>query len=298
MALTHEEKEALRAVIDRTSGHRETGAATRVVPEEYKAFQEQVERKELTLPLEAPAAPVRLVISTAKEKAEKCPVHVNMHGGGFVYPQDPDDDMYCAHIAAATHGIVVDIDYATSWEGPFPLAFEQCYAVMKWVYAQCEAWGADPDRISMGGHSAGGTLTAAISLRNAVKQDFPVCLQVLDYAALDNNNAVQPGGNERSRAFSTLYCDGDFRVLKLPFCSPCFATDEMLKDHPATLVVNAGHCPFREGNETYAMRLAAAGCEVTIREYLDSPHGFTVRLAGQWQQAQARIIRAINEATL
>ena len=93
MALTHEEKEALRAVIDRTSGHRETGAATRVVPEEYKAFQEQVERKELTLPLEAPAAPVRLVISTAKEKAEKCPVHVNMHGGGFVYPQDPDDDM-------------------------------------------------------------------------------------------------------------------------------------------------------------------------------------------------------------
>ena len=47
-----------------------------------------------------------------------------MHGGGFVYPQDPDDDMYCAHIAAATHGIVVDIDYATSWEGPFPLAFD------------------------------------------------------------------------------------------------------------------------------------------------------------------------------
>ena len=73
MALTHEEKETLRAVIDRTSGHRETGAATRVVPEEYKAFQEQVERKELTLPLEAPAAPVRLVISTAKEKAEKLP---------------------------------------------------------------------------------------------------------------------------------------------------------------------------------------------------------------------------------
>ena len=87
-------------------------------------------------------------------------------------------------------------------------------------------------------------------------------------------------------------------MLKLPFCSPCFATDEMLKNHPATLVVNAGHCPFREVNETYALRLAAAGCEVTIREYLDSPHGFTVRLAGQWQQAQARIIRAINEATM
>ena len=123
-------------------------------------------------------------------------------------------------------------------------------------------------------------------------------LQVLDYAALDNNNAVQPGGNERSRAFSTLYCGGDFRVLKLPFCSPCFATDEMLKNNPTTLVINAGHCPFREVNETYAMRLAAVGCEVTIQEYLESPHGFTVRMAGQWQQAQQRIIRAIREAHL
>ena len=76
-----------------TSGHRN---AERVIPPEYTAFLDQVEQKEMTLPLEAPAAPVRLVISTAKDKQPGCPVHVNMHGGGFVYPQDHDDDLYCA----------------------------------------------------------------------------------------------------------------------------------------------------------------------------------------------------------
>ena len=28
-------------------------------------------------------------------------MHVNFHGGGFIFPQNEDDDMYCAHLAAA-----------------------------------------------------------------------------------------------------------------------------------------------------------------------------------------------------
>ncbi len=269
-----------------------------MIPEEYTAYLDQVEQRELTLPLEAPAYPVRLVISTAKDKMDQCPIHVNMHGGGFVYPQDHDDDMYCAHLAAATHGIVVDIDYATSWEHPFPCAFEQSYAVVKWVFEQCEGWGGDPKRISIGGSSAGGALTAAISMRAAATKDFELCLQILDYAALDNYQSVLPGANERSNAFSKLYADGDDRVLQLPFCSPAFATDDMLKNLPPTLIINAGHCPFKKDNEQYGLRMAAMGTEVTIKCFMDSPHGFTVRMAGEWQEAQELIIRAINEASL
>ena len=295
MALTQADLAHYREVIDRTSGHR---GGERVIPEAYTAFLEQVEQKELTLPLDAPAYPVRLVISTAKDKMEKCPIHVNMHGGGFVYPQDHDDDMYCAHVAAATHGIVVDIGYATSWEHPFPCAFEQSYAVVKWVFEQCESWGGDPKRISIGGHSAGGCLTAAISMRAAATKDFDLCLQILDYAALDNYQSVLPGANERSNAFSKLYADGDDRVLQLPFCSPAFATDDMLKNLPHTLIINAGHCPFKKDNEQYGLRIAAMGGEVTIKCFMDSPHGFTIRMAGEWQEAQELIIRAIKEACL
>ena len=67
-----------------------------------------------------PQPPVRLVISTALDRTDNCPVHVNMHGGGFVFPQDHDDDLYCARVAAGIRGIVVDIDYAISWDHPLP----------------------------------------------------------------------------------------------------------------------------------------------------------------------------------
>ena len=93
----------------------------------------------------------------------------------------------------------MDIDYAVSWDHPFPTAFEQSYAVVKWVFEQCSAWNADPKRISVGGHSAGGCLSAAIALRAAATRDFTLCMQLLDYSALDNYQAVLPDGNERSR---------------------------------------------------------------------------------------------------
>ena len=105
----------------------------RVIPEEYKAFLNQVKQEELTLPLEAPAAPVRLVISTALDRTDNCPVHVNMHGGGFVFPPRTTTTTCTAPAwAAGIRGIVVDIDYAISWDHPFPTAFEQSYAVVKW----------------------------------------------------------------------------------------------------------------------------------------------------------------------
>ena len=81
MALTQADKEYYKEVLERTSGHRNR---ERVIPPEYVAYLDQVEQKELILPLDAPACPVRLVISTAKDKMDQCPIHVNMHGGGFV----------------------------------------------------------------------------------------------------------------------------------------------------------------------------------------------------------------------
>ena len=71
MSLTQQQKEEYRQVLERTGAHRNV---TRVIPEEYKAFLNQVKQEELILPLEAPAAPVRLVISTALDRTDNCPV--------------------------------------------------------------------------------------------------------------------------------------------------------------------------------------------------------------------------------
>lgn len=108
-----------------------------------------------------------------------------------------DDDLFCARVAAEIGGIVVDVDYAVTPEYVFPTAFEQVWDVAEWAFAHAKELGADSNRISIGGHSAGGALTAAICLRAAKTGNMKFALQILDYAALDNAMSFEPGGNEQ-----------------------------------------------------------------------------------------------------
>jgi len=298
MALSQEQRQECFATLGRTGGHREVMQTRRVIPEEYEAFLDRVTQEEKTLALPGVDVPVRVVVSIAKEKAEQCPVHINMHGGGFIFKQDHDDDLYCAHIAAAIRGVVVDIDYATSDEHPFPTAFDQCYAVAGWAFSQCAAWGADPAKYSVGGASAGGNLAAALALKATRTGDYRFCLQVLDYAANDNSMPVGDPAQARSEAFSLLYADGDVDLLKDPYVSPAFATDEQLAGLPRTLFIHAGRCPFTAINRKLAGRMVSAGVEVTQVIFAGSNHGFTVRINGEWEKAQETIIRAIRAACL
>ena len=190
----------------------------------------------------------------------------------------------------------MDVDYAVTPEYVFPTAFEQVWDVAEWAFAHAKELGADSNRISIGGHSAGGALAAAICLRAAKTGNMKFALQILDYAALDNAMSFEPGGNERSRAFSMLYCDGNVRVLKSPYCSPVFASGEMLKNQPRTLIINAEHCPFRTVTERYGQRLAQVGNEVAFRLFPGSAHGFTIRMTGAWLEAQDLIIRYLKKA--
>lgn len=297
MSLTAEDRNKLEEILKRTGAHREAGIAEKRIPKEYEAFQAKVIQKEVMLTVPGAKVPVRCVITEAKERKKGCPVHVNMHGGGFIFLQDKDDDLYCAHVAAEIHGIVVDIDYASSRDYPYPEAFHQSYGVMCWVYEQCEQWGADIKKVSMGGHSAGGCLVAAIAMKAAETGDFKPCLQILDYAALDNYTAFEEGGSERSRAFSLYYCDGDVALLKDPYVSPAYAGCGMMANQPPALIINAQNCPFCEHNEAYGKRLVEAGNEVTMKRFLNSRHGFTVRMVDEWREAQELIIRQILKAS-
>lgn len=296
MALTPEQMAEMKEILIKTGGSREKSINDRHIPQDLLDFLDTVTRERIVVPTEI-GIPVKIIISTSKNKVDNCPVHINMHGGGWIFPQNEDDDIYCAHIASRIRGITVDIDYALSFDHPFPVPFEQCYDVVKWTFEQCSRWSADPKRVSIGGHSAGGSMAAGISLKAAVTKDFQTCLQILDYAALDNFSLLD-SGNERMRALSTLYSGGDFETLKHPYCSPVYAADEMLTDQPRTLIITAGQDSLKPYEEAYAMRLATLGTEVTVKAFMNSPHAFTARYFGEWREANELIVRYINQSAL
>jgi acetyl esterase len=306
MALTEQEKQYWENIIKNTGAHREVAKQVREIPVWYQKCLDKVKRQEIVLDLENSSVPVRCVISFSKDRVQDGPVYINMHGGGFVFPQDKDDDLFCAHVASAIQGIVVDIDYALCPEYAFPIAMEQCYAVCKWVFRQCEKWKADNKKVSIGGHSAGGNLAAAIVLKAMGTKEFTFCLQILDYAAMDFNTDPmdKPGSYERmmpverERAFTAFYVGGDLNLTKSPFVSPSLATDEMLIGQPKTLIMSAGTCNFRFENEKYGNRLVTLGVEVSMKRFLNSRHGFTIRMMDEWEEAQNLIIRYLKESGL
>ena len=289
MSLSAEQKQYYLNVLERT-GSLKKSFAQRDIPAWYTDYKDKVTHEEVFLPTSH--GDVRCVVSRANERENDCRAFIHIHGGGFFFPQNGDDDLFCARVAAETKGVVVDIDYATSLEHPFPAAVEQCREVCRWIFENAESLGVSPERVSIGGDSAGGNLTAVMTQSG----EFDFAMQVLDYAALDmtksggDKNAPLTLSSERLEAFNVFYMDGNMELAKSPLVSPGRAEDDTLKKQPATVMVTAGHCPFCGDNEAYANLLVSLGIEVAMRRFTESRHGFTIRLVDEWDSAQKFII--------
>ncbi|GAB3169367.1 hypothetical protein GCM10027059_34110 [Myceligenerans halotolerans] len=123
------------------------------------------------------------------------PVHVNLHGGGFVLRGPDQDDPWCRLLAAEAGVVVLNVDYDVAPQVRFPVPPHQVHAVLDWVAGAGVDHGWDGRRLSIGGQSAGGALAAAAS-RLALENAHPrVALQVLHYPPLD---LTVPAGEKRS----------------------------------------------------------------------------------------------------
>ncbi|WP_244632462.1 alpha/beta hydrolase [Microbacterium sp. Se63.02b] len=84
------------------------------------------------------------------------PAFVNIHGGGMIVGHRSWETGRVVDIVAE-HGVVaVNVEYRLAPEDPYPAGVEDCYAAFVWVHAHAAELGIDPERIVVGGGSAGG----------------------------------------------------------------------------------------------------------------------------------------------
>jgi acetyl esterase/lipase len=108
------------------------------------------------------APPVRVRTYRPRRTAQgPTPALLWIHGGGYVLGRPEMDDLLCADFARELGILVVSVDYRLAPEHPFPAPLEDCYAALRWLFAQAGTLGVLPERIAIGGASAGGGLTAA-----------------------------------------------------------------------------------------------------------------------------------------
>jgi len=86
------------------------------------------------------------------------------HGGGWIGADVAGNDGLTYTMAAESGTVAVSVDYRLAPENPFPAGLDDCYAAFLWTVENAAELGIDPERIGVGGDSAGANLAAGVSL--------------------------------------------------------------------------------------------------------------------------------------
>ena len=223
----------------------------------------------------------RLYVPSERVGSGPAPTLLFLHGGGWMYGDLESHDPACRFLAERSGVQVLAVDYRLAPEHRFPAAVEDCQAAYRWLVEHADEVNADPERLAVGGDSAGGSLSASTAVW-AAEQGLPLAFQLLIY----------PGSDFVEKTESRhLFADGF--VLTEVFMDNAedayFGANDQDKAHPdasalrrtefpagtaPALVVTAGFDPLRDEGEAYAAHLADNGVEVELKRYPSMIHGF------------------------
>ena len=208
------------------------------------------------------------------------PLLLFFHGGGWVIGDLDTHDTLCRQLANQSGCAVIAVDYRMGPEHRFPAAVDDCIAALKFVTEQAAMLNIDPQRVAVGGDSAGGNLAAVVALHARDNKGPAIAFQLLIYpvtdVTADTGSQITNGSGylltrDTMRYFHDQYVndpanDLDWRVS--PLLADNFAR------LPAALVLTAGFDPLRDEGQAYADRLSAAKVPCTSICFERQIHGF------------------------
>lgn len=221
---------------------------------------------------------------------------LHLHGGGYVMGSCASHRALTAQIAAACGIRAVLPEYRLAPEHPFPAAIDDCVAATRAVLAKASELGVDPERVAVGGDSAGGNL--ALNVAQVVPE---VRAQLVLYPTTDVDLDT-PSKRRFATGFGLDRTTVDWFTERYlghsnhadPRASPLGSTT--LDRCPRTIVVLAGFDVLRDEGQRFVERLESAGVRTTSRVEGAMIHGFIhlTRIAS-CDAATARLVRDVRD---
>ncbi|GED71901.1 esterase [Brevibacillus reuszeri] len=226
---------------------------------------------------------------------ETLPGILYIHGGGYIVGSVKTFDATCQEIAADLASVVVSVDYRLAPEHPYPIPVEDCYSALLWFAANAEEMGVDPARIAVVGASAGGGLTAAVSLLARDRNGPVIAFQMPLYPMIDDRH-ITISSNEitDNRVWNTkfnrqgweMYLGEQAGTEISPYAAPARATD--FSRLPSTYTCIGDLDPFRDETIEFVRKLTEAHVPVEFHLYPGCFHGFELIVPNASISRQAR----------
>lgn len=259
-----------------------------------------VATREVTIPDENGGIPATLY--TPDGLPENSALLVFYHGGGWVIGTRASHDNTARFFAKHAGARVLSVEYRLAPEHPFPAAADDAVAAFDYGHAKATDLGADPERIAVGGDSAGGNLAAVVSQVTTRRGGPAPAFQMLLYPGVDASV------RRRSRE---LFGNGFFLTdtdltwflnhyaptgvdRADPRMSPLLATD--LSGLPPAYIATAGFDPLRDEGEAYGEKLREAGVPVAVSRQSDLIHGYAnfLGIGHRFREATAEAAGALR----
>jgi acetyl esterase/lipase len=248
--------------------------------------------------------PTRLRFYRQKGLAPEMPAFLWMHGGGFIMGNVEQDDRRSMAVARELGITVAAASYRLAPEHPAPAALNDVYACLRYLHDRATECAIDPQRIAIGGTSAGGGLTAALAqLAHDLGEIKPI-FQLMAYPVLDDRSVLR---TDRDHSNARLYTPkghlqtwrsylghepGESRIVD--YAAPARRND--LSGLPPAWIGVATHDVLYEEGVAYANRLNDCGVPCDLHVVEGGFHGFDVlfpraAVTRTFRQEQLRALR-------
>ncbi|SDN41684.1 Acetyl esterase/lipase [Actinomyces ruminicola] len=252
----------------------------------------EVERRDAVAPGPHGDVPVRVYTPAelaAPDAEGRRAAVVWIHGGAFIFGDldTGEADHTAARLADATGLPVISVAYRLCRDGiHHPVPHDDCWAAYQWVRAGGHGLPTDPERVAVGGGSAGACLAATIGLHGR-DADCPPAGVFLAYPLV--HYPRPPASTELAAAIATLppalvddpeqdhflmgnYLGPDLLNIGHPgYALPGMAED--LTGYPRTFIENCELDTLRVSGERFAAQLEEAGVDVEQHTVPGEIHG-------------------------
>ena len=252
---------------------------------------------------------IPLLILSPKDKKENSPCVLWFHGGGLMIGlKELVYSSRALDLLDILGAVVVSVGYRLSVSHPYPAAVDDCYAALLWIKENAESLGIDPNKIIVGGESAGGGLCAAICMKARDEGSVKISYQLPLYPMLDNFDTSSSKDNHGKIWNTTfnhiawkLYLRKDVKNEVEPYASPARQKDYRNLPPCYTFVGNGE--PFLEETLSYVARLKENGVKAKVDVYETNVHAFdmlypkleiSVKAAEKFREEIAKIFEEDN----